>query len=97
MSNNAAKDFAAYARRFPKKAQKALGEVRVAIKAALPNAEETISYGMPSFNLSGKSLVGYGAFKSHIGFYPGRAAIDEFQKDLVGYESAKGSVRFPID
>jgi uncharacterized protein YdhG (YjbR/CyaY superfamily) len=77
--------------------QRALAEVRAAIKAALPTAEECITYGMPAFQLQGKVLVAYGAFKSHIGFYPGRAAIAQFANELAAYKQAKGSVQFPLD
>lgn len=58
---------------------------------------ETISYGIPAFALNGKKVVWFAAFKSHIGFYPGAAAIRAFKKDLSGYKTAIGSVRLPLD
>jgi uncharacterized protein YdhG (YjbR/CyaY superfamily) len=51
---------------------------------------------MPAFKLDG-GLVWYAAYKEHIGFYPGSSAIKAFEKELAGYEGAKGTVRFPVD
>ena len=80
----------------PKEAQKALKEIRATIKAAAPNAEEKISYQMPTFDLKG-NLVHFAAFKNHIGFYPTPSGIQKFKKELSVYEGAKGSVQFPLD
>jgi uncharacterized protein YdhG (YjbR/CyaY superfamily) len=77
--------------------QKILQEVRAIIKAAAPDAEEKISYQMPTFTLNGGNLVHFAAFKNHIGFYPTPNGIEAFQKELSVYKGAKGSVQFPID
>lgn len=73
-----------------------LDELRVAIRAAAPEAEETISYGMPAFALKG-TLVYFATMKNHIGFYPTASGIAAFQEELAAYESSKGAVRFPLD
>jgi uncharacterized protein YdhG (YjbR/CyaY superfamily) len=91
------KDFADYAGDFPQKVQALLKKMRQTIKKAAPKAEETISYGIPTFKVNGKMLVSYAAFKSHIGFYPGAAALKTFKKELAPYKTAKGSVQFPYD
>jgi uncharacterized protein YdhG (YjbR/CyaY superfamily) len=52
---------------------------------------------MPSFEENGVTLVSFGAFKAHIGFYAGAAAIRTFAAELRDYTTAKGSVRFPLD
>jgi uncharacterized protein YdhG (YjbR/CyaY superfamily) len=49
----------------------ALEKLRKAIQAAVPEAEECISYGLPAFRLNGKLLVAYGAAANHCAFYPG--------------------------
>ena len=85
-----------YIATFPEETQKILLEIRAAIKAAAPNAEEKISYQMPTFFLKG-NLVHFAAFKNHIGFYPTPSGIQAFKKELSMYEGAKGSVQFPID
>lgn len=66
------------------------------IQKAAPGATKAISYQIPTFKLNG-SLVHFAAFKNHIGFYPGAAAVATFQSKLAGYKSAKGSVQFPLD
>ena len=85
-----------YITTFPKDMQKILQELRATIKAAAPDAEEKISYQMPTFFLNG-NLVHFAAFKKHIGFYPTPSGIEAFQKELSVYDGAKGSVQFPID
>lgn len=85
-----------YIATFPQDIQKILKELRATIKAAAPDAEEKISYQMPTFFLNG-NLVHFAAFKKHIGFYPTPSGIEAFQKELSVYEGAKGSVQFPID
>ncbi len=81
---------------FPRHVQDKLEEIRRIIYTAAPEATETISYGIPTFVLSG-NLVHYAGYDKHIGFYPGSSGIATFKEDLVGYKSAKGSVQFPLD
>jgi uncharacterized protein YdhG (YjbR/CyaY superfamily) len=81
---------------FPKDIQKILEEIRATIKAAAPGAKEKISYQIPTFDLNG-NLVHFAAFKNHIGFYPTPSGIQAFKNELSVYESAKGSVQFPLD
>ena len=82
---------------YPRGTQALLRQLRSTIKKAVPNAEEVISYGIPTFDLHGQHLVHFSAFKNHIGFYPTPSGIEEFKKELSEYKSAKGSVQFPID
>jgi uncharacterized protein YdhG (YjbR/CyaY superfamily) len=79
-----------------KEIQKKLEELRATIKTAAPDAEEKISYQMPTFALKG-NLVHFAAHKNHIGFYPTPTGIQAFKNELSIYEGAKGSVKFPID
>ena len=69
---------------------------RRTIHEAAPEATEAISYGMPTFKLNG-NLVHFGAFKSHIGFYPVPSGMAAFQDDLAAYKQGKGSVQFPLN
>lgn len=80
---------------FPKDVQRLLRQVRATLRKAAPNAVERISYGIPTFSLSGRS-VHFAAFTHHIGFYPG-TAIAPFKEDISAYKHAKGSVQFPLD
>ena len=81
---------------FPKSVQDVLEKLRLTIQKAAPEAEEVISYQIPTYKLNG-SLVHFAAFKNHIGFYPMPSAIKEFKNELSRYETAKGSVKFPMD
>jgi len=85
-----------YIATFPEGIQKILEELRTTIKAAAPQAEEKISYQMPTFFLKG-NLVHFAAHKNHIGFYPTPSGIQAFERELSIFESAKGSVQFPLD
>lgn len=90
------KNIGEYIAGFPHDVQEILEKIRMAIRKAAPDAEETIKYQMPTFTLNG-SLAHFAAFKKHIGFYPTPTGIEEFKKELSVYEGAKGSVRFPLD
>lgn len=85
-----------YIATFPKDIQDKLEALRATIRAAAPEAEEKISYQMPTFFLKG-NLVHFAAFKNHIGFYPAPRGIEEFKGELSMYKGAKGSVQFPLD
>jgi uncharacterized protein YdhG (YjbR/CyaY superfamily) len=81
---------------FPANVQEILQNIRLTIRKAAPEAQETISYQMPTFTLKG-NLVHFAAFKKHIGFYPAPTGIDSFKEDLSVYKQGKGSVQFPLD
>lgn len=89
-------DIDEYIAGFQKDVQEILEKIRMTIRKAAPDAEETIKYQMPTFTLNG-NLVHFAAFKKHIGFYPAPSGIRKFKDELSVYESAKGSVRFPLD
>ena len=86
----------AYIAGFPNDVQVILKKIRMTVRKAAPDAEEKISYQMPTFTLNG-NLVHFAAFKNHIGFYPTPTGTEKFQKELSAYKGAKGSVRFPLD
>lgn len=81
---------------FPNNVQAILEKIRATIRESAPEAEETISYQMPTFKQNG-ILVHFAAFKNHIGLYPTPSGIEEFKDVLSDYKSAKGSVQFPLD
>jgi uncharacterized protein YdhG (YjbR/CyaY superfamily) len=85
-----------YIAAFPAEIQIVLEELRATIKAAAPDAEEKISYQMPTFALNG-NLVHFAAFKNHIGFYPTPSGTEAFKEEIARYQGAKGSIRFPLD
>lgn len=85
-----------YILQFPTEIQEILKMFRKVIKESAPEAEEKISYQMPTFVLHG-NLVHFAAHKNHIGFYPTPSGIDAFKHELSEYKGAKGSVQFSID
>lgn len=85
-----------YIATFPDTIRAKLEEMRAIIKAAAPDATEKISYNMPAFAQHG-NLVYFAAAKNHIGFYPTSTPIPVFAKELAAYDTAKGSIRFPMD
>ena len=85
-----------YINTFPRNIQNVLQEMRRTIREAAPEAEEAISYQIPTFKLNG-NLVHFAAFKNHIGFYPTSTGVSAFKKELSRYEGSKGTVRFPMD
>ena len=86
----------AYIAGFPEDVQAILQQIRRTIHETAPEATEAISYGMPTFKLHG-NLVHFGAFKSHIGFYPVPSGMEAFKDELAGYKQGKGSVQFPLN
>jgi uncharacterized protein YdhG (YjbR/CyaY superfamily) len=76
--------------------QALLERVRLTIRNAAPGAQETISYQIPTFMLSGV-LVYFAAFKNHIGFYPPVKGDARLVKAISGYAGEKGNLRFPFD
>jgi uncharacterized protein YdhG (YjbR/CyaY superfamily) len=85
-----------YIKSFPPDVQKLLEQLRSVIQKSAPDAEEKISYGIPTYNLYGP-LVHFGAFANHIGFYATPSGHQEFQEELSNYKQGNGSVQFPID
>ena len=73
-----------------------LNELRALLRAALPDAEECISWSMPTYR-KGRNLIHFAASKKHIGLYPGDAATAAFAEDLAGLSVSKGTVRLPYD
>jgi uncharacterized protein YdhG (YjbR/CyaY superfamily) len=86
-----------YISSFPENVQKIMKQLRKTIKAAAPEAEEKISYNMPTFTLNGKYLVYFAGWKNHIAFYGAPKGNPDFKEDLSAYESGAGTLQFPYD
>ena len=82
---------------FPQEVQERLQSMRQTILKEMPDAEEKIGYGIPTYKLNGRNIVHFGGFKNHVGFYPAPSGLTAFEKELSKYEGAKGSVKFPHD
>ena len=74
--------------------QPRLKEMRNLIRSAIPEAEERISWSMPTY-WKGKNLLHFAASKKHLGFYPGDEAVARFKDELNNYDVSKGTIRLP--
>jgi uncharacterized protein YdhG (YjbR/CyaY superfamily) len=86
-----------YISTFPEDIQAILEHMRRTIHKAAPEATETISYGMPTFDLNGKHVVFFAGWKHHISLYPIPAGDEAFQQKISHYKRAKGSIQFPLN
>jgi uncharacterized protein YdhG (YjbR/CyaY superfamily) len=84
---------------FPRPVQTVLKRVRRTIRNAVPDAQETISYNIPTYTLNGHALIHFAGWKAHYSLYPANARlIAAFRKELANYEyNDKGTIRFPLD
>ena len=86
-----------YISTFPVDTQVILEKVRQAIQKTAPDAVETMSYNMPTFDLNGKHLVFFAGWKHHISLYPIPAGDEEFQQQISHYKRVKSTLQFPLD
>lgn len=85
----------AYIAAQPEQVQPLLNQVRDAIRTVLPDAEERISWRMPTF-WSKHNIIHFAAFRNHIGIYPGDKAMAYFANRLTEYKTSKGALQLPI-
>lgn len=91
-------EFDAFLARLPEDIRTALQRLREVITRAAPEAVETIAYGVPAFKYRGRPLVSLGAGKTggHCAFYvQSPAVMDAHRDELAGYDTSKGTIRFP--
>jgi uncharacterized protein YdhG (YjbR/CyaY superfamily) len=85
-----------YIASFSPEVQSILERIRLTIKEAAPEAEEKISYQMPTFALMG-NLIHFAAFRKHIGLYPPVNGDEKLKAQISPYKGEKGNLRFPLD
>lgn len=81
----------------PPATRSALGAVRGVVREVLPGADETISYGIPTFSLQGRAIVHVAAWKRHLSLYPVPRAEGDLDRELAPYRSGPGTLRFALD
>ena len=84
-----------YIQTFPEEVQIILKKMRQTIRKAAPEAEEAISYQIPTFKLNG-NLVHFAAFKNHVSFFPTARGVEAFKKELSRFKGSRGTVQFPL-
>lgn len=85
----------AHLKKFDKPQRDALQAVRLAIAELLPNAEEVIKYGIPTYAIDGKGVIGFDGYKNHNSIFPYSGSINQILKeDLSKYQQTKGSIHF---
>lgn len=88
-----------YIASFPPAVQAVLRDVQAVIRAAVPGAEERISYDIPTFSVGGRSVVYFSGWKHHVAVYP----VPDVDRDpglageLAPYRAGKGTLRFPLE
>jgi uncharacterized protein YdhG (YjbR/CyaY superfamily) len=83
-----------YIAKFDEPVRARLDDVRKAVRRALPRAEETIKYGIPTYVMGGRNAISFAAYKKHIGVYP---VPKELEAELEPYRAAKSTAQFPHD
>lgn len=85
-----------YLTKIPVEHQKTANEMYALLKDLLPEAQERLTYGMPTFYLH-ENVVHFAPMKNHLGFYPSPAPIVAFEEELKSYKTSKGAIQFPYN
>ena len=81
----------------PEAVQRVLKRLRNTIRKAVPSADETISYHIPTYKLHGDRVLYFAAWKQHYSLYPASPQlVAAFKNELAPYEVNKGTIRFPL-
>jgi uncharacterized protein YdhG (YjbR/CyaY superfamily) len=96
-ANRAPKNIDEYLAPFPPEVQEIMQRIRQTIQRAAPQAEETISYGIPCFHLRGMGVIYFAGYKRHIGIYPAPRGTAAFRKEVAAYKGGKGTVQLPLE
>lgn len=80
---------------FPQREE--LERVRKIIKQLVPDAEESISYGMPVFKYNNQYLIWFAAFKDHMSIFPMPSSIEAMGDKLSKFKTSKGTIQFTLD
>lgn len=82
---------------WPKPVQSKLKTIRKLVNKTVPNAEESISYQLPTFKENGGLILHFAAFQKHYSLFPGSEAIEVLAKELKAYKTSKGTIQIPLE
>jgi uncharacterized protein YdhG (YjbR/CyaY superfamily) len=85
-----------YIETFPSDIQTVLRSLRAVARTALPDAEETISYGIPAYRVDGTDIVYFAGWQRHVSLYPVPVASGALETAMRPYRSGRGTLRFPL-
>jgi uncharacterized protein YdhG (YjbR/CyaY superfamily) len=86
-----------YLSNVPEPHKSELERIRQIVKQVVPEAQETISYGMPAFKYKNKPLIYFAAFKNHMSIFPTSGPTEELKDKLKSYKTSKGTIQFTVD
>lgn len=86
-----------YLANVPESQREELQKLRKFIQHTVPEAEEAISYAMPTFKYKGKNLIHFAAFKDHMSIFPTPGSIEAVGNQLDSFKKAKGTIQFTED
>ncbi len=82
---------------FPDDTKKVLHRVQQSVRSVIPDSDEVISYGIPTFRLEGRPVVHVAGWKKHVSLYPAPEADQALEAEMAPYASGKGTLKFPLD
>src|SRR3954468_23448142 len=85
-----------YISTFPEATQRVLRGLRRRVRAALPDAEERISYSIPTFAVGGHYIIYIAGWTKHVSIYPIPEGDAELDADLAPYLSGRGTIKLPL-
>ncbi len=97
MAKKKATSIGEYIDDFPDDTRKVLKRLRAIISKTIPKAEETISYGIPTFKMNDSYVVYFAGFKKHVSVYPTSSGSAAFNKQLAPYRSGQGTAKFELE
>lgn len=71
--------------------------LKIIIKSEIPDIEEVMSYGLPTFKQQGKVILHFGVFKDHLSVFPGSKAIEQLADRLTAFTISKGTIQYSLD
>ena len=86
-----------YIAAFPADVQEILEKIRALIRKEVPDAAETISYGVPTFKQNGSYVIYFGGYKNHVAVYPVPKSDTDLADAIADYQTGKGTVQFKLN